>query len=211
MIFLLIVSLRTIIVYVLIIVAVRIMGKRQIGELQPSELVTTILISNLASLPIEETDLPLFSAIAPILIIISLEVLLSFVEVKSSAFSNLISGNSKTVIRDGVIDQKMLYDLRFGISDVMEALRNKDVFDITDATYAVVETNGSLNVYPQKDKPTLNLIIDGEIQPDVLDYSGLSNEWLDEKISEKNVEVKDVLLMQKNSEDKLTIIRREKL
>lgn len=211
MIFLLIVSLRTIIVYVLIIVAVRIMGKRQIGELQPSELVTTILISNLASLPIEETDLPLFSAIAPILIIISLEVLLSFVEVKSSAFSNLISGNSKTVIRDGVIDQKMLYDLRFGISDVMEALRNKDVFDITDATYAVVETNGSLNVYTQKDKPPLNLIIDGEIQPDVLDYSGLSNEWLDEKLREKNVEVKDVLLMQKNSEDKLTIIRREKL
>lgn len=208
----LVVTLRTVIVYALIIAAVRLMGKRQIGELQPGELVTTILISNLASLPIEETDLPLISAIAPILIIICLEVLLSFIEIRSNKFSTVVSGNSKTVIRDGVIDQKQLFDLRFGITDVLEALRNKDIYDINDVSYAVIETNGQLNAYTEGEYPPLNLILNGEVQKDTFKYSGLSDNWLNEKLRERSVELKDVLLMQYNADgEKITLVRREAL
>ncbi len=208
----LVVTLRTVIVYALIIAAVRLMGKRQIGELQPGELVTTILISNLASLPIEETDLPLISAIAPILIIICLEVLLSFIEIRSNKFSTVVSGNSKTVIRDGVIDQKQLFDLRFGITDVLEALRNKDIYDINDVSYAVIETNGQLNAYTEGEYPPLNLILNGEVQKDTFKYSGLSDNWLNEKLRERSIELKDVLLMQYNADgEKITLVRREAL
>ncbi len=208
----LVVTLRTVIVYALIILAVRLMGKRQIGELQPGELVTTILISNLASLPIEETDLPLVSAVAPILIIICLEVVLSFIEIRSNKFSTVVSGNSKTVIRDGVIDQKQLLDLRFGITDVLEALRNKDIYDINDVTYAVIETNGQLNAYTEGDKPPLNLVLNGEVQKDTFKYSGLSDNWLTEKLKERSIELKDVLLMQYNTEgDSVTVVKREAL
>lgn len=212
MLILLIVTLRTVIVYVLIIVAVRLMGKRQIGELQPSELVTTILISNLASLPIEETDLPIISAIAPIFIIICMEIIFSYIEICSNKFSTVVSGNSKTIIRDGKLDQKQLFDLRFGITDVLEALRNKDIYDINDVSYAVIETNGQLNAYTEGERPPLNIVLNGEIQQDTFNYSGLSDEWLNERLSERNIKLKDVLLLQYTVEDETTtVIRREAL
>lgn len=207
------VLIRTVIVYILIILAVRLMGKRQLGELQPSELVTTILISNLASLPIEETDLPVLTALAPIFIIVCLEIILSILEIKSAAFSKITSGSTKTVIKDGVIDQTVLKELRYSIDDLLEALRNKDVFDIRDIEYAVIETNGQLNIYKKHAKqnpvnedlhikstgparPPVAVVIDGKKQEDALAFCNKDDSWLAAKLSELELQMQDIMLLQ---------------
>lgn len=207
-----IVILRTILVYFLVVFAVRMMGKRQIGELQPSELVTTILISNLASLSVEETNLALIPSLTPIFIIVGLEIVLSMFEIRSNLFSRVISGTSEPVIRDGVIDQKALLSLRFGVSDLLEALRTKDVFDIREVAYAVVETNGSLNVYKRdmsasNDRPTVNLIVDGTVQRGSLRYIGKDEKWLQDQLN--GTQEKDVYLMQCDKENTCTLVLRE--
>ena len=116
---------RTLLVYVLIIGAMRLMGKKQLGELQPSELVSTILISNLASISIESPELPLIGSVVPVFIIVATEILLSALCVRSRRAAKLVSGSPRVIIRDGVIDQSTLFDLRFTVDDLLEALRGK--------------------------------------------------------------------------------------
>ena len=123
---------RTLIIYFIIIVCLRIMGKRQLGELQPSEFVIAILISNIATLSIEDTDIPLAGAVVPIITLMSAEVLLSFITLKSSKAQVLVTGNPVVIIRNGNIDQKSMRDLRFSIEDLMSQLRISGTFDIDD-------------------------------------------------------------------------------
>ena len=137
---------RTLLVYVLIIGAMRLMGKKQLGELQPSELVSTILISNLASISIESPELPLIGSVVPVFIIVATEILLSALCVRSRRAAKLVSGSPRVIIRNGVIDQATLFDLRFTVDDLLEALRGKDVFELSDVAFAIVETNGSVSV-----------------------------------------------------------------
>ena len=136
----------------------RLMGKRQLGELQPEELVSTILISNLASISIESEEVPVTASLIPLFLIAALELLGSILSFRSQKFFNLMSGRPKTVILDGQIDQNALRTLRLTTADLMEALRGKDVFDPRDVSYAVVETNGSLSVAlrPEKEPATLS-------------------------------------------------------
>ena len=114
---------RTVLVYLAVVVAMRLMGKRQLGELQPSELVSTILISNLASISIESTELPMLNSIVPVLLIVCLEILISSLGVRFHSFSTLITGRPKVIIRDGVIDQGILKELRFTVDDLLEKFR----------------------------------------------------------------------------------------
>ena len=123
---------RTLIIYFVIIVCLRIMGKRQLGELQPSEFVIAILISNIATLSIEDTDIPLIGAVVPIITLMSAEVILSFITLKSGKAQVLVSGNPVMIIRDGKIDQKSMRDLRFSIEDLMSQLRINGIFDIQE-------------------------------------------------------------------------------
>lgn len=143
---------RTVILYVFLIVAVRLMGRRQVGELQPGELVVTILLSQIASQPICDTDIPLVYSIVPFLVLVSLELLMSVFSMKSIKFRQLYQGSALVLIRDGVLDQQQVRRLRFTMDDIMEALRQKDVFDISDVQYAIAETDGTLSVLlkPQK-------------------------------------------------------------
>ena len=138
---------RTVLVYVLIIAAMRLMGKKQLGELQPSELVSTILISNLASISIESPELPLIGSVVPVFLIVSMEIVLSGLCLRFNPIARLVSGSPKIVIQKGVVNQKMLRELRFTPDDLLEALRAKDVFDLSEVDFAVVETNGSVSVY----------------------------------------------------------------
>ena len=137
---------RTVLIYLCVLFAMRLMGKRQLGELQPEELVSTILISNLASISIESEEVPVTASLIPLFLIAALELLGSILSFQSQKFFNLMSGRPKTVILDGQIDQNALRTLRLTTADLMEALRGKDVFDPRDVSYAVVETNGSLSV-----------------------------------------------------------------
>ena len=138
---------RTILIYLCVLFAMRLMGKRQLGELQPEELVSTILISNLASISIESEDVPVTASLIPLFLIAALELLGSALSFRSQKFFNLLSGRPKTVILNGEIDQNALRTLRLTVADLMEALRGKDVFDPRDVSYAVIETNGTLSVH----------------------------------------------------------------
>lgn len=149
---------RTIILYLCVLFAMRLMGKRQLGELQPEELVSTILISNLASISIESEDVPITASLIPLFLIAALELLGSVVSFRSQKFFNFLSGRPKTVILDGKIDQNALRMLRLTTADLMEALRGKDIFDPRRVSYAVIETNGTLSaaLRPEQEAATLS-------------------------------------------------------
>lgn len=140
---------RAIILYIFVIIAVRLMGKRQVGELKPHELVITIMVSSVASIPLEDNAMPLANCLVPILLFISFEILVSVISVKSLHFRNLIQGRPVFIIRKGKLDQKKLKELRFTIDDLIDALRQKDIFDISEVEDAVIETNGSISVLPK--------------------------------------------------------------
>ena len=203
---------RTALVYLVVISAMRLMGKKQLGELQPSELVSTILISNLASISIEAPELPLTASILPVTFIASCEILLSALCVKSRRAARLLSGQPVIVLRDGVVDQDALRSLRFTMDDLLEALRAKDVFDPSQVTCAIVETNGSVSIYrrwqddtptrqdlklspsgPQK--PSLPFVVNGEILADNLRWCGKDDLWLRKTLDSHRIGLDDVLLL----------------
>lgn len=137
------------IIYFFIILAVRLMGKRQVGELKPHELVITILLSAIAVIPLEENSMPLANCIVPILLFISMEIIVSVLSMKNIWFRNLVQGRPIFIIRNGKLDQKKLRQMRFTIDDIVDALRQKDIFDISEVRDAVVETNGTISVLPK--------------------------------------------------------------
>lgn len=140
---------RAAIIYIFIIIAVRLMGKRQVGELKPHELVITILISAVAVIPLEENSMPLANCLVPILLFISLEIIVSVLSMKNLRFRNLIQGRPIFIIRNGKLDQKKLREMRFTMDDIVDALRQQGTFDISEVEDAVIETNGTISVLPK--------------------------------------------------------------
>lgn len=138
---------RTIILYLVLTFSMRIMGKRQLGELQPNELVVTLLLSDLAAVPMQENGLPLFNGVLPILTLVAIEVTASALMLKWPALSRLISGSPMPIIKDGKVDQRVMKRLRLTIDDLMESLRQQDIFDIRQVQYAIAETNGHISAY----------------------------------------------------------------
>lgn len=216
----LVLMLRTLLIYLFIIALMRLMGKRQLGELQPSELVSTILISNLASISIESPEIPLAASLAPILLIVSLELLLSALCFKMPGASVLISGHPMVVIRDGIIDQKALEELRFSISDLMQALRAKEIFDPAEISYALMETNGSLSICRKRDltahkgtgpakKPVVPLVLDGRILYDNLEWCQKSTDWINETLSVNRCRLSQVLLLLSDDTEWYSLIKKE--
>lgn len=138
---------RTVILYFLLMLAMRLMGKRQLGELQPSELVVTLLLSDLAAVPMQENGLPLLNGVMPILVLVSLELILSALMLKFPTINRLVSGTPQVVIRDGKLNRSVMRRLRLTVEDLTEALRQQDVFDIRQVQYAIAETNGHISAY----------------------------------------------------------------
>ncbi len=137
---------RAVILYVTVIFVIRLMGKRQIGEMQPSELVITILISEVASLPLQDKGIPVLYALVPLFVFVSFEIIQSALSLKSRKLRNLMQGHEVTVIKNGKVDMQALRTLRMTLDDLNGALRQKDVFDIKEVSYAIFETNGKLSV-----------------------------------------------------------------
>ncbi len=219
---------RTILLYLLIVAGLRIMGKRQIGELQPSELVVTILISNIATLPIQDVDVPLSGGIVPILTIVCFEVFISGLTMRSRTARRLFCGGPKMVIRDGQIMQKELRDLRFSVDDLIEQLRAAGYFDPSEVLFAVVETTGSLSVYPRFaarpatggdlglhrddfiDAPPVVIVDQGRVLPASLDYCGVSPVWLQKALEQEGIAQKDIFLMTCDRRRKYHIVKKDK-
>lgn len=216
---------RTVLIYLCVLFAMRLMGKRQLGELQPEELVSTILISNLASISIESEEVPVTSSLIPLFLIAALELLGSILSFQSQNFFNLMSGRPKTVILDGQIDQNALRTLRLTTADLMEALRGKDVFDPRDVSYAVVETNGSLSVAlrPEREPATLSdlalkvqhgqatipFVLDGQVLDDNLHWCGKDHAWLERTAQANTLLVEEILLLIGNDTEDYFLLKKE--
>ncbi len=193
----LIIVIRTLILYLMVIISLRVMGKRQIGELQPSELVVAIMISDLASVPMQAIDIPLLNGILPVLTLIVAEVFMSFASLKSKSFRKLLSGEPSVVIYKGAVNEKELSRLRFNISDLMEELRLNGCGNIADVEAAVLETNGKLSVVQKKDKSGLPFIVasDGSYNTGEIKRAELTAEKVDQIIKSLGVaSVRDVFI-----------------
>ena len=202
---------RTFIIYCAVTLCVRLMGKRQLGELQPGELVITLLISEIATNPVLDPSLPLANSVIPLILLVAFEILNSFLAMKSVNFRYLSDGKPITIIRNGKLDQKNLKKLRFTINDVYSALRQKDVFNIEDVQFAIVETNGTLSVLlkPEKrnstpknyDKPEKNtgmpceIVVDGKIIEANFEDCGITKNEVLSKIKAEKIDQKEILLM----------------
>ncbi|HEX3018493.1 MAG TPA: DUF421 domain-containing protein [Caproicibacter sp.] len=216
---------RTLLLYIVVVVAVRLMGKRQISELQTSELVVTLLISNLASVPMQDTGQPLISGLIPIAVLVMSEITVSGLMLKSSKFRRVITGRPIIVIYDGKIQQSEMRRLRMTTEDLFEQLRQKDVFSIQDIAYAIVETNGKMSVIkkPDKEQPTAGalsvaqqdkgletvVISDGVISDLSLTLCRQSKEWLESVLESQNLTLKEVFLMTANANGDFFIVRKD--
>ena len=148
----LILLIRTVLLYAFIILAVRLMGKRQVSDLQTSELVITLIISDIASIPMQSTEQPLFTGFLPIMVLVALEIIVSILMLKSSKFRNIICGNPIVIIKDGKIIEAELKKLRISYEDLYSILRQQEVFDVSDIKYGIIETNGSLSVLKKQEE-----------------------------------------------------------
>lgn len=142
----LILLLRTVLIYAFIILAVRIMGKRQISDMQASELVITLVISDIVAIPMQDVEQPLLSGILPIVVLVSLEIIVSIIMLKSDRFRTLICGHPVIIVKDGKVLENQLRRLRISYEDLYSLLRQQEVFDIKSIKYAIVETNGSVSL-----------------------------------------------------------------
>ncbi len=216
---------RTVILYVLIILAMRLMGKRQISELQTSELVVTFLISNIASIPMQNAGIPLFTGLIPIVILVFCEIILSNVMLKSCKFRRFICGRPIIVIDHGKVDQKAMKDLRISTEDLFEQLRQLDAFNLEDIEFAIVETNGKMSIMKKPSKQQVDagmlglepspqeletvVVSDGEISESSLALCNLSEGWLENVLLEKNLTLKDVFIMTADKSQNFNIIKKE--
>lgn len=185
---------RTIILYFVIVIGIRVMGKRQVGELEPSELVLSLLIADLASVPMQDPALPLHTGIIPILTLLSISMLVSILTIKSVRFRFLLCGHPSIIISNGVIDQKEMTHTRLTIDELLEELRNQGYTDLATVRYAILETNGMLSVltYGAHQSPSatqltitvdepglpITLISDGHIIESNLKKRGYDKTWL---------------------------------
>jgi uncharacterized membrane protein YcaP (DUF421 family) len=196
----LILPVRTLILYLLVVLIIRVMGKHQIGQLQPFELVITILISELAAIPMQDTEIPLLNGIIPILTLLFIQVSLSLFSLKSPFVRKIICGGPSILIENGRINEMELIRLRY---DLLEQLRLKNIPNIADIEYAILETSGKLSVIPKSQKrpvipadlkittdyegiPVL-LIVDGELQRKNMKKFNLTENWLLTELEKDNL------------------------
>lgn len=222
----LVVFFRAVILYVLVTLCLRLMGKRQLGELQPAEFVITILISNIASLPIEDTNIPMILGLIPVFVLVAFEVIVSTLSLSSKRFRSIMSGKPVIVIYDGQIDQEKLKQLRFSIDDLMESLRQQGVFRIQDVWYAIVETTGKVSVMQrfeartvtpadlslsgEQEQPPAVVVSDGQIIRSALPICNMTEEQVEREARKKGISVSQVFLMTATPDGEIYLVKKRK-
>ncbi len=146
---------QTVVVYIIVVFGLRIMGKRQIAELQPSELVITLMVSEIATIPLQDDSKGFIDAFVPVATLVIFEIIVSFIDLKSAKFRNLTQGKSVIIIHNGKVNIAELRKLRYSMEDVWEALRKEGIFDLKDVQYAIAETDGTISVLPIAEKRPL--------------------------------------------------------
>ena len=218
---------RTLLLYFILMTGLRVLGKRQIGELEPGELVMTMMLSDLAAVPMQDFGLPLLSGIIPILTLLSLSMLLSFFSLRSIRFRQLACGTPTVLIKRGKLQQQAMRENRFTIDELMEELRLQGYSSITDIKYAVLENSGQLSILPWQKKqpvtpeqmgldaadnvtlPTI-LISDGRLLQKNLKSCGKDEAWLQKELQRQKLPQNRVFLLTVDENETVVCIGKER-
>lgn len=221
-----VVLIRAAVLYIIITFSLRLMGKRQLGELQPSELVVTILISNIAAIPVEDASVPMILGIVPILTLVCLDVIVSAIMLKSTKFRKMMIGTPRVIISEGVILQKEMRRLRYTIDDIVEAMHEEQIFDLAQISYAIVETNGKIHFLQKNDyapatradvgkggstdDPPTVVIRDGIEDSDKLKALGLGSGWVRNILLENRTQISEVFILTADKNGKYNLIKKQR-
>lgn len=202
---------RTLFLYLVLIFAVRLMGKRQIGEMEPAEFVVTMLVANLAAIPMQDGAIPLYSGLVPILTVLGMELVLSGLILRSVRLRQLLCGKPVILIDNGKILQENLKSARINLDELTGQLRAKDVLDIRTVQFAILETSGDLSVFPYpKEKPAsakdagvqatgqhlpVTVVEDGYLSRENLERAKKDEKWLEKVLSKHNCGIQDTFLL----------------
>lgn len=217
---------RTIILYILVLITMRLMGKREIGQLQPFELAIAIMIADLASIPMSDTGIPIFNGIIPILGLLIMQMLISFINMKSIFIRSIISGKPAILIYRGKIDQKALRKENITLNELQERLRQAGTFTIGDVEYAILETSGQLTVIEKPEKRNVipedlgiipeyeglpyDLVLDGKIMSKNLKIIGKDYKWLEKEVKKFKITPEEALIVTYDGKGQIFCQKKEK-
>lgn len=215
---------RAVILYLLLVVTVRLMGKRQLGELEPSEFVVAILIADLASVPMQDTGIPLLSGVIPILTVLALELILSVLAMRFRLVRRMLSGRPVLLMRDGQILAKNLAKTRITVDELLQHLREREIVDLSSVQYAILEVDGQISaiVHPKHQPPTamdahvnvdaaelpVTLVSDGKVLEDHL-QPPQDRAWLDRELRRLGCHTEDVFLLTATRGGKIYLSKKE--
>ena len=216
---------RTVILYLLLILVVRVMGKRQIGQMEPTEFVVTMLLANLAAVPMQDNGIPLASGLVPMLTVLGISLILSVLAYQSIRMRRLLCGKPVILVENGTICQRNLARTRIHLDELTEHLREQGILDLTTVKYAILETNGLIStiLYP-KDAPATakdagitvkdaflpyTLISDGHLLPQNLHLAGYNHHWLRRQLEKRNLQTRQGLMMTVDGGGKIYLARKE--
>ncbi len=216
---------RTVILYLVLIAVIRLLGKRQIGQLEPSELVVAMLIADLASIPMQDSAIPLLSGLVPILTVLGLELVLSMLSMRSIFLRKLLCGKPVILIENGKILENNLRKTRVTLDELTEQLRLKDILDIDSVQFAILETGGQLSVFPYPEKAPasaedagiavkaqylpVTIISDGKLLRDNLQKAGKDTHWLQKQLKAQRATAQDTLLLTVDGSNRVVFRRKE--
>lgn len=201
---------RTIIIYLILAFSLRLMGKRQLGELDVGELVSTLLISELAAIPIDDPDIPLLNAIIPMLFILSSEILISTLKNKSEKIKRTIDGSPVYIIYKGRLLQEVLDENRISINELLSEMRSQGYGDISEIYYGIIEQNGSLSLLKRNEETLAHTIIaDGYVMKKNLALCGYDERWLKKRLSEKGTKIEKIFLMTVTDDGIISVIEKK--
>ena len=204
--------LRTLILYSLLILVIRLMGKRQIGQMEPSEFVVAILVADLASVPMQDGGIPLISGVVPILTVLGLELVMAGLSLQSIRLRRLLCGKPVILVENGKPLQENLRKTRVTLDELTGHLREKDVLDISTVRYAILETNGNLSVFPFSEEAQflpLTVISDGRLIRDNLRKAGKDEKWLEKVLRKNKATQEKTYLLTVDGSDRVVFFRKE--
>ncbi len=222
----LLIIIRTLILFIVVGISLKIMGKHQVGQLQPYELVIIILLADMTVTPMANTGIPLLWGIVPVLILVMAQVILSYLTMKSNRARKFICGTPVVLVENGKLVEKEMRKLRYNINDLLEQLRDKNIYNIADVEFAILETSGKLSVIPKSQKrpvtpddlelPTkyeglpITLIVDGSVMHDNLRKCNLSEEWLKNELKKFGINgTKEVFFASLDTQGRLFYQKKE--
>ncbi len=213
------VIIRTVIIYFTVLLVIRVMGKREVGQLSTFDFVVAIMIAEIAVFPMEELQIPIYIGLIPMFILVGAEILVSYVCLKSRFLRKILDGGPSIIISDGFILEKEMRRQRYNMNDLLAQLREKNIFDIAHVKYAILETSGKISIMlktphrsltsgdinlglPEEDL-SYPLIFDGEVVQQNLVLLDLTDDWLADRLKEYNLGFKDILYASLDSRGKL--------